>query len=146
MRAYVHWEHITSVHKALPFLKAMAGKVNMTHPAGPELALLGGPALWPRSTPDLVVGDNGHTLAVAKALAPQWTPGNASAMAVAKHLKAVPAGSIGLVYKIWSVGWESVELLASELQGSNVQLVDHRALRKLILEKEEHEEHARRTA
>ena len=92
-------------------------------------------------------------LAVAKQLTSQWeasdyhglqgTHGNRTKRLgitdpkeLAKKLIALPPGSIGYVYKIWSVNFTSVEDLAVELKGTHVQLVDHRALKGLIVQKE----------
>ena len=39
------------------------------------------------------------------------------------------------MYKIWSVNFTAVESLAAELKGTHVHLIDHRALKRLIVEK-----------
>ena len=153
MHGYTHWDWLGSWSKALPFLKMMASRISE---GGPEVAFVAEvPDAGTPHLPSALIGDGpaAHKLAVAKQLTSQWeasdyhglqgTHGNRTKRLgitdpkeLAKKLIALPPGSIGYVYKIWSVNFTSVEDLAVELKGTHVQLVDHRALKGLIVQKE----------
>jgi hypothetical protein len=165
MAGYMHWECTPDQYpgsectaaqgyaKAPAFLKLMASRVSA---GGPDVAFVA-----ERVVPSGLIGDGpaAHKLAVVEELTVNWatngfhglraSPGGSQRqrlaapitdpLELAKELKAKPKGSIGYVYKIWSVNFTTVEALAADLNGSHVRLVDHRALKRLIVEKEEEE-------
>ena len=155
MKGYVHWEctpnqfpgsqctTASGYAKTPAFLKLMASKVSV---GGPDVAFVAEKVV--RSG---LIGDGpaADKLAAIQELTGNWATNDyhglgaglaspiTDPLKLAKALKAKPTGTIGYVYKIWSVNFTTVETLAAELNGSHVRLVDHRALKKLLVEKEE---------
>lgn len=58
-----------------------------------------------------------------------------SAESVASKLMALPPGTLGYLYQLPDIDMQSVEVLGTLLDGSNIVLVDHRHLLELALSK-----------
>ena len=149
MAGYVHWDWLGDWGKpltvgagALPFLEAVSIA------AASQAMLFGeGFAAMVATVPDVVkpshvpplVGPG--RLAVVKPTSylldhlGTWTR-YVPAKNVSDALLALAPGEITYVYKIWQVSFGDVEAVGVALRGSHVQLVDYRALPRLIEEKE----------
>ena len=131
--------------KTPAYLKLMASKIGA---GGPDVAFVA-----EKLVPSGLTGDGpaAEKLAAVEELTGNWATNDyhglgasprlggpiTDPLLLAKALKAKPKGSIGYVYKIWSVNFTTVETLAAELNNTHVRLVDHRALKQLLIEKEE---------
>jgi hypothetical protein len=157
MQGYVHWEctpfqfpgsqctAASGYAKTLAYLKLMARRVRS---GGPDVAFVA-----EKLVPSGLIGDGpvADQLAAVEELTGNWATNDYHGLGasprlggpitdpvmLAKVLLAKPKGSIGYVYKIWSVNFTTVETVAAELNNTHVRLIDHRALKRLIAEKEE---------